>query len=423
MLVIALLLVTGLPSLAGAVGVQAQEAQARQSVIVALPRAVGLDRVLRENDIRPRFRYSRALNGFAAELPQAKVEALQRIPGVIVTPDLLVEAIGQEVEADGDRVGTSRKRRSSQKLPTGVNRIDADMNVAADIGRDGTTAAMAGVGIAILDTGIFRHKDLNVQTGKVCIGNTGTNDKDGHGTHVAGTAAAKDNRIGVVGVAPGAPLYPVKVLDDNGKGDYSTIICGLDWVLANTDKVDVVNMSIGADDPDPTTCANDAFHRAVCSVVQAGIPVVVAAGNEQLPADTSAPAKFDEAITVSAFADSNGKPGGGGGQTCFGNGDDTFSITYSNYDSDVDIAAPGDCIRSTFPGDVYRNLTGTSMASPHVAGAAALYLSQNPNASPAQVENYLLNEWSVPQTDRKGFRLDPDGQLEPASYIGPDEPA
>jgi subtilisin family serine protease len=286
MLVIALLLVTGLPSLAGAVGVQAQEAQARQSVIVALPRAVGLDRVLRENDIRPRFRYSRALNGFAAELPQAKVEALQRIPGVIVTPDLPVEAIGQEVEAEGDRVGTSRKRRSSQKLPTGVNRIDADINVAADIGRDGTTAAMAGVGIAILDTGIFRHKDLNVQTGKVCIGDTGTNDKDGHGTHVAGTAAAKDNRIGVVGVAPGAPLYPVKVLDDNGEGDYGTIICGLDWVLANTDKVDVVNMSIGAYDPRVHHLQQRRLPPGGLHVVQAGIPVVVAAGNEELPADT-----------------------------------------------------------------------------------------------------------------------------------------
>jgi subtilisin family serine protease len=98
-------------------------------------------------------------------------------------------------------------------------------------------------------------------------------------------------------------------------------------------------------------------------------------------------------------------------------------MNYSNYDPDVDIAAPGDCIRSTFPGDVYRNLTRTSMASPHVAGAAALYLSQNPSATPAQVENYLLNEWSVSADRPKGFRLDPDGQLEPALYFGPDEPA
>jgi len=409
------------------VPVAAQEAQARQRVIVVLPTQRAVERALRDNPIiRPEFRYSRVVNGFAAELPASVVRTLEAIPGAIVSPDRQVRKIGQEVGEEGQRVEAERrrrKRRATQTIPTGINRIDADRNPVADILRNGTRPATAGVGVAILDTGIFRHRDLNVQTGVRCIGNTGTTDRDGHGTHVAGTAAARDNRFGVVGVAPGAPLYPVKVLNDNGDGSYGSIICGLDWVVANADQVDVVNMSLGGTDPEPSTCATEAFHRAVCNVVNRGIPVVVAAGNAEMPADTSAPAKFDEAITVSAFADRNGRPGGGGGQTCAGNPDDTFSLTYSNYDPDVDIAAPGDCIRSTWPGDRYQVLTGTSMASPHVAGAAALFLGQNPSATPAQVREWLLTEASVPQTDPRGFLLDPDGQFEPALYLGPEQPA
>lgn len=410
---------------------EAQEARARRRVIVSLPAGVDVGRVLRRNDIRPSYRYTRVINGFAAEVSPATARVLEAIPGALVTPDLAVRKSGQEAVEEKQQVAAERRRRrrrrppvrpptpAPQVLPTGVNRIDADLNPLAAIARDGTTAAASEVGIAVLDTGIFPHRDLNVRPGKACIGTTGTTDLDGHGTHVAGTAAAIDNTLGVVGVSPGSPVYPVKVLGDDGGGTYGSIICGLDWVVANRATVDVVNMSLGGTDPRPTTCATDAFHRAVCNVVGAGIPVVVAAGNEASPADSSAPAKFDEAITVSAFADSNGVAGGGGAPTCAGNGDDAFSRSYSNFDPDVDIAAPGDCIASTFPGDTYRVLTGTSMASPHVAGAVALYIGANPDATPAQVRDWLLTEASVPQTDPSyGFAGDVDAQPEPALYVG-----
>ncbi len=411
-LLVALLVASVAPQLLAASGGRAQQAAELEDVVVVLPERVNLERVLDQNEIQPEERYEEVVNGFAAEVSPATREALEAIPGAIVSDDRLVTKIGQEFETE------RRRRQERQVLPTGVDRIDADLNDAAAIGRDGTSGPLTGVGIAILDTGVDRHRDLDVQPGTACIGRTGTRDRDGHGTHVAGTAAAKDNRKGVVGVAPGAPIYPVKVLNDDGVGSYRSIICGLDWVVANEDKVDVVNMSLGARDPQSTTCDSDALHRAVCNVVEAGIPVVVAAGNEERSAETLAPAKFDEVITVSAFADANGRSGGGGSRTCANNRDDSFSRTYSNYGPAVDIAAPGDCIRSTYPGDRYRVFSGSSMASPHVAGAVALFLSENPDASPADVREWLLTEASVPQSDPRGFGGDVDSDPEPALYLG-----
>lgn len=224
-------------------------------------------------------------------------------------------------------------------------------------------------------------------------------DDNGHGTHVAGIAAAIDNDQGVLGVAPGARIWAVKVLDESGSGTFADVICGLDWVVANQATIDVVNLSlsgVGSDGP----CFSSALHNAICNVVNAGIPVVVAAGNQGTNAANRVPASFDEVITVGGFSDSDGAPGGLGGPSCFG-ADDTY-LGFSNFGPDVDLAAPGDCILSIDPGGGTSRESGTSEASPHVAGALARFVASfvaahGTRPTPAESRDWLLNEATASQ--------------------------
>jgi subtilisin family serine protease len=260
------------------------------------------------------------------------------------------------------------------------------------------------------------NKGANNRTGQRNQG-PAWNDDNGHGTHTAGIAAAWDNTEGVVGVAPGARIWAVKVLDASGGGSFSSVICGLDWVLANQHMIDVVNLSLsgpGSQDSNPP------FRTAIANVVNAGIPVVVAAGNQGTDAATRVPASFDEVITVSGLADSDGQPGRLGGQTCFGHFDDTF-LSFSNFGADIDIMAPGDCILSLQPeGDPVRE-SGTSESAPHVAGAAAHFISRQiitTGARPSadQTKQWLLTEASRSQAD-DGVLGDPDGIPEPVLWL------
>jgi subtilisin len=164
-------------------------------------------------------------------------------------------------------------------------------------------------------------------------------------------------------------------------------------------------MSLGGSGTEPrqTGCSTrDAYHDTICRSVAAGITYVVAAGNSSVNAASFVPAAYDEVITVSALADFNGQPGGGAPATCRADVDDTFA-DFSNYGADVDLIAPGVCITSTWMGGGYDTISGTSMASPHVAGAAALYKSAHPTATPAQVKAALQSAgttgWAV-ATDR-----------------------
>jgi subtilisin family serine protease len=274
----------------------------------------------------------------------------------------------------------------------------------------------------MLDSGIAKHRELTIAGGKACVG-TSYADGYGHGTHVAGTIAAKDNTTGVVGVAPGARLWAVKVLDNSGSGRWSSVICGLDWVYRQRATIDVVNMSLGGDaapaDQNPCGPTTTPLHRAICKVVNDGdVPVVVAAGNQDKNADTRVPATYEEVITVSAFTDVDGKPGGQGVSTCTNDGDDSFA-GISNYGSDIDIAAPGMCIRSTWLDGKYQSLDGTSPATPHVTGAVALYIAQNPTATVAEVRAWLEGPASRPNSSQYGFKGDPDSFDEGVLYLGP----
>jgi subtilisin len=338
-----------------------------------------------------RHLYEHAIRGFAIRVPNDKVlDSILKNPDVdYVQPDVKVKAF-------------------SQTLPRGIDRVDADLSATKS--GDGTGTVDAD--IAVLDTGIdLSHPDLNVYRQTTFVSGTSSgNDDDGHGTHVAGIAAAKDDGAGVVGIAPSARLWAVKVLDSNGDGFDSDIIAGIDYITQHANEIDVVNMSFGGDGPD------NALHTAIINSVNAGVTYTAAAGNEASDAASVVPASFPEVIAVSAISDSDGKCGGLGGSS-----DDKLA-SFSNYGSVVDMAAPGVNIFSTYKGSTYATMSGTSMATPHVTGAAALYKSIHPGAAPSEIKSALLSSGSTPSTvcDGKGhgyFTGDHDSIAEPLLYL------
>lgn len=280
---------------------------------------------------------------------------------------------------------------STQTLPTGIDRINAE----------GLANTGNGVHVAVIDTGILAtHPDLagKVVGGKNCTkASNGSTDQNGHGTHVAGTIAAANDMKGVVGVAPDVKLWAVRVLDKNGGGSWSNVICGLDFVVSNAPKnggpIKVANLSLGGGGSSDGNCGNsngDALHKAICRARDAGVTIIVAAGNSGTNAANFVPAAYSDAvITVSALADTDGKRGGTGSYSSFG-ADDTFA-SFSNWGTPIDIGAPGVAIYSTWIGNGYKSASGTSMASPHVAGAAALYIATHPNALWIEVRDALIS--------------------------------
>lgn len=275
----------------------------------------------------------------------ASVKALKDKKGIKrIDDDIEVYAL-----VDFDFQAKVNKKASSpqspQSLPWGIDRVDAEKIFSFNSG----TSAKLG----IIDTGIdLFHPDLqaNIKGGVNTINPLkNANDDNGHGTHVAGTAAAINNSIGVVGVGPEINLYAIKVLNRNGSGFLSDVIEGIQWAIAND--MDVVNMSLG------TSSNIQSFHDAVVAAKNAGIVVVAAAGNSGRTGGTvSYPAAYPEAMAVSATDSSDNL------------------ASFSSRGPEVDIAAPGVSVYSTYKGSSYATFSGTSMASPHVAGAAALVI-------------------------------------------------
>ena len=313
--------------------------------------------------------YSHALQGYSATLTAAAAKRIAADPRVAsIGPDRTVSI-------------------DAQTLPTGIDRVDGELSSTLSGNGSGTV----NVDVAVIDTGVdLNHPDLNVNRAgaKNCSTGGSANDGHGHGTHVAGTIGSLDNGIGVVGVAPGARIWPVRVLNKQGSGSFADVICGVDYVTAHASEIEVANMSLGGTGSDSACSPSDPLHFAICNSVAAGVTYAVAAGNESDNAANHVPAAYDEVITVSALADFNGQPGGGAAATCRPDVDDTFA-DFSNFGPDVDLIAPGVCILSTWKGGGYNTISGTSMATPHVAGAAALYKSTHATASPAQVKSAL----------------------------------
>jgi subtilisin family serine protease len=301
----------------------------------------------------PDFVYESALKGFAGNIPEARLHDLLADPRVAyIEPD-------QEMHTD------------AQTLDWGVSATGADSSSTAAGNGSGT---VSGVRIYIIDTGIqTNHPDLNVVGGANFSTGSSYTDGNGHGTHCAGIAAAKDNSSYTVGMAPGAPLYAVRVLNNAGSGTTSGVIAGVNWVKQqkqnNSSIPMVANMSLGGG-------ASSTLEQAVNNCINAGVVMCVAAGNDGANAGNYSPARVANAITVGAHSNIN-----------------PTIASWSNYGSVVDILAPGVSIRSTYKGTTTAILSGTSMATPHVTGAAALYLSNATNAgsTPAQVATALVN--------------------------------
>lgn len=346
------------------------------------PAAQGIapDAFARGYGLTPNKIYKSALRGFAVKLTDtdlAKLRADSRVR--FISEDREVSIAGFS-SASGQ--GGFSSAPLKQVVPTGIRRIGA-------IPPHFPSSKGTGVTVAVIDTGIdLTHPDLRdgIIANTNCVDPKATgNDDHGHGSHVAGTIAGRNNMIGVVGVAPEAKLIAVKVLNAGGSGSWASVICGVDWVTshANQYNIKVANMSLGGWGSSDNNCGitnNDAFHMAVCNSAAAGVTYVVAAGNSGSDAAGFVPAAYtDTLITVSALADSDGVPGGQGPATSRG-ADDTFA-TFSNYGAAVDIGAPGVDIYSSFKNGLYHVYSGTSMASPHVAGSAARYIQTHSVAS------------------------------------------
>lgn len=307
--------------------------------------------------------YSAALQGFAALLTAQQIDALDNDPLIAY------------VEADGTMTAIE------QKLPWGIDRVDAD--ISSTLSGNGS-GGVSGVNAYIIDTGIdTAHADLNVVS-HVNFAGGPNRDCNGHGTHVAGTVAARDNMIDVVGVAPGAPLMGVKVLGCGGTGTTSGVIKGVDWVTANAQKPAVANMSLGGG-------VSQALDDAVKNSANSGVFYAIAAGNDDADACNSSPARagtYDGVMTTAATNSSNQE------------------TSWSNYGPCVDIWAPGVSILSTKRGGGTTTMSGTSMAAPHVAGTGALYLSSYATATPAKVEDQLkFDAASSGTTSKDGWAI------------------
>ena len=319
----------------------------------------------RENGLQVRFVYTDAIEGYAAVFPNA--QALQR-----VEDDPKVAFVEQDQEV----------RAVAQTVPWGVNKVstspDGAQTSSTQVGNG--SGEVSNVNAYIIDSGIYYHADLNV-VGHVnpSRASGGNKDCNGHGTHVAGTVAAKDDTSYVVGVAPGVKLTGVKVLNCSGFGSWSGVAAGVDWVTRNAVKPAVANMSLSGG-------VSNAVDKAVWNSAASGIFYSIAAGNDgdnackYSPARVGARNPFDGTMqpdngimTVAATNSSDGDP------------------SWSNYGSCVDIWAPGVSIPSTKKGGGTTTMSGTSMAAPHVAGGAALYLSDEANtvATPTVVEGAL----------------------------------
>lgn len=306
-------------------------------------------------EVYAEFDYVKAM---AVRLPSQAAEALEKNPMIAyVEPDAEVFALAQTVPWGIDRVFGSE----AFSFPTW------------------SKSTGEGIGVAVLDTGIdSSHEDLVVKGGRRFYiqglrlrEDDQYQDKHGHGTHVAGTVAALNNNLGVVGVAPSADLYAVKVLTDSGSGSTSAIIAGIDWVINNavSKNIRIINMSLGS------SVYSQTFKNACDKAFQHGILVVSSAGNSGNDAGTGDtvgyPAKYPSVVAVAAS-----------------DIDDQRAI-FSSTGPDVELMAPGVSVLSTLPGDQYATYSGTSMASPHVAGVAALVWAADTNLTNADVRAIL----------------------------------
>ncbi|MFT5143832.1 MAG: subtilisin family serine protease, partial [Thalassolituus oleivorans] len=345
-----------------------------------------------------RFEYSEAFGGFAVTITDTTGGS--DFAGILTAfqADPEIEWLEPDFAVDTPE-SASLTGHSGQKIPWSVAYIGGDKS--STVSGDG--AGSVDVDVYIVDSGVT-NDDINIVESIDFRDSLGTGivdptDVDGHGTHIAGIIAAMDNADGLVGVAPGARIHNLKVLGDNGSTDVSVVVAAIEYIikarLANPTTPMVVNLSLGEDIGTPGYTALD---ESVAYLVGLGATVVVAAGNQGINSSGVTPAHVESVITVGAH-DQNGD-----------------FAPYSNWGPQVDILAPGTDVVSLSPmlggfGTPVK-MSGTSMAAPHVAGAAALYLSKNPTASPAAVLAALL------ESSRSGVALTGGATTNKSVFVG-----
>lgn len=332
------------------------------------------NKILEKSEIS-KIKHLKSVKGSAVLISKFKEKELLNNPEVLrIDDDIIVTALNNDESTIKEKNNFQIKDTSpAQTLTWNINKIDAEL-----VWPTGNNANPIKIGI--IDTGIdLTHQDLaaNIKDGINTIwpayNTSSPKDDNGHGTHVAGIIAALNNSIGVVGAAPLADLYAIKTLDRRGSGFLSDIIEGIDWAIANN--IQIINMSLG------TSSNIQSFHDAVIKAKSAGIVQVAAAGNSG--GAVNFPAAYPEVIAVSATDSNNIIP------------------SWSSRGPEIDLSAPGVSIFSTYKGNKYSTLSGTSMASPHIAGTAALILNtlitpaydlnENLKWDPEEVQNKLQN--------------------------------
>lgn len=299
-------------------------------------------------------------------------------------------AVAQDDFGHSANHGEANGLASGDYLPKGVARVGGGFRVPEGSGWPPS--------VAIVDTGIdMANPELAVVGGVNCAGGDRDDwtDTDGHGTSLAGVVAARRNGEGLIGVAPGAKLYSVRVFANEMSVSEEGVLCGLQWIHDNAQEIDVALLGFNRRDrldSNDSSCGTDKFREMICRLVEVGVIVVVAAGNQKVDARGFVPAKLDEVITVGAIVDFDGVPGGLGSPTCGPGVDDTVA-DFSNTGSAIDLFAPGVCIETTRlkEHDDAVDPSGTSLAAAHVAGAAAVYKACNVRATPDEVRSFLLD--------------------------------
>jgi subtilisin family serine protease len=360
----------------------------------------------RSGGFQAAHRFETVVHGFSARLSDAQRTSVLAEDGVAaVMPDKRFQAQGMAPVAAKDTV------------PTGLRRIRA---ATATQVHDAAAGA-----VAVIDTGLdLRNPDLNAVSGVNCVSpGAQAQDDNGHGTHVGGTIAARNNGSGAVGVAPGTKLYAVKVLDKSAGGSLSGLLCGIDWVARNAAALDIriANMSVaatGSDDGDCGRTNGDALHTAICTSIAAGVTFVASAGNSGSDLAANIPAAYREVITVTAMTDTDGLPGGKGKAKCSKTEIDDKAWTSSNYaataaDAAHVVAAPGACVVSSKLKGGTATMSGTSMAAPAVTGTVALCVgpagAPGPCArlAPPQILTRIREDAAAAARDGWGFTGDP----------------
>ena len=319
--------------------------------------------VLRGTNATLHHTFSHAIKGFAASIPSSALNALQNNPKVAY------------IEQD-QSVSLTQLSSPQNQATWGLDRID-QLSLPLD-SRYNFNQLGQGVTAFIIDTGI--RADHAEFTGRVLSGYTaiadgnGTNDCNGHGTHVSGTVGGT-----TWGVAKSVSLVPVRVLDCTGSGTLSGVIAGIDWVAGSSQRPAVANLSLGSS-------KSSTVNAAVAGAYNQGVTVVVAAGNSNADACNYSPASEPTAITVGATTNADAR------------------ASYSNFGTCLDVFAPGSNITSAwFTSPTATNtISGTSMASPHVAGVVALALQASPLSSPAQIANTITTNATLNKVSSAG---------------------